>query len=136
VKVGFTGTREGYTAKVHNGLTFLLLHLCVTEFHHGCCIGSDAQAHHLAYECGANPIVGYPGPHDHQREIFDHQLHKVMPRSGFFARNRAIVDATDVLIATPRQMQLEAMGGTSYTVRYARKVGKKVYIVWPDGSIT
>jgi hypothetical protein len=54
------------------------------------------------------------------------------PKS-FFARNRDIVDETDMLIATPATKK--ETGGTWYTINYSRKQKKQRVIVYPDGSI-
>lgn len=42
--------------------------------------------------------------------------------------------ACEVLIATPKETTGATKGGTWYTVKYARQQGRKVVIVWPDGS--
>lgn len=49
-------------------------------------------------------------------------------------RNRDVVDASDVLLACPGGMAEEQRSGTWATIRYARKAGKPVVIVWPDGT--
>ena len=54
------------------------------------------------------------------------------PKS-FFARNRDIVDETDIWIATPATKK--EMGGTWYTINYSHKQKKHRVIVYPDGSI-
>jgi predicted Rossmann fold nucleotide-binding protein DprA/Smf involved in DNA uptake len=51
-------------------------------------------------------------------------------------RNRDIVDAAAVLIAAPKEMTETLRSGTWATVRYARKQGKQVWIVWPDGTVS
>ena len=51
-------------------------------------------------------------------------------------RNRDIVDACDVLIATPKDFVEELRSGTWATVRYARKQRKPLVIVWPNGETT
>jgi hypothetical protein len=58
--------------------------------------------------------------------------HTSEPKS-FLARNRDIVDETDMLIATPATKK--ETGGTWYTINYSRKQKKKRMIVYPDGSI-
>jgi nucleoside 2-deoxyribosyltransferase len=53
----------------------------------------------------------------------------------YLARDRAIVDNTDLLIGCPRGYDLRSHGGTAYTVRYALSKGKPVVIIWADGSV-
>ena len=50
-------------------------------------------------------------------------------RGCYHARNRYMVDNSDVLIAIYNG---EPKGGTAYTVNYARKRGKEIIIVNPD----
>ena len=52
----------------------------------------------------------------------------------YLERNRDIVDACDILIACPRTLKEELRSGTWATVRYARKVGKPVAILWNNGK--
>ncbi len=59
-----------------------------------------------------------------------------LPPKTYFARNRDIVDAADLLIATPFNNFEEDRGGTWYTVNYARKRKKPIVIVWPTGKAT
>jgi hypothetical protein len=139
VRVGFTGTRDGMTNAQREALSSILGEWAdsSSEFHHGCCVGADAEAHRIHRERSKAPIIGWTGPNDEQRGVADHQLDEVRPRqSSFFARNRSIVNAVDVMIATPRYMWEEDKGGTWYTIRYARKVGRTIYVAWPDGSVT
>jgi predicted Rossmann fold nucleotide-binding protein DprA/Smf involved in DNA uptake len=54
----------------------------------------------------------------------------------YLKRNRAIVDGSEILVATPKEEDGEALrSGTWATVRYARKMGRVIYIVRPSGVI-
>jgi len=44
------------------------------------------------------------------------------------------VDETEWLWAIPGEFKEVLRSGTWSTIRYARKKGKKVLIIWPDGS--
>src|SRR6185295_3683952 len=50
-------------------------------------------------------------------------------------RNHDIVDETQMLIAAPKGPE-EQRSGTWATVRYARKLGRRIVIVWPDGEVS
>lgn len=133
--VGFTGTREGMTpqqkAQFLNIIRPIVQLHGVIEFHHGDCVGADADAHDIVAGL-ASVIVIHP-PKD--TELQAHKKGDVSREPlTHFARNRAIVEETRILFATPRTMRIEPTGGTSYTIKYARKMGKTVVIIWPDGS--
>lgn len=49
------------------------------------------------------------------------------------ARNRDIVDETEILIACPGHMHEELRSGTWSTIRYAVKIQRPHIIIWPDG---
>lgn len=54
----------------------------------------------------------------------------------FLVRNHAIVDeGVDGLIAAPSGWVEEQRSGTWATVRYARKLGRRIWIVLPDGRV-
>lgn len=48
--------------------------------------------------------------------------------------NRCIVDSTDRMIAFPNIKHEVWKSGTWATVRYAKKVGKYISIIYPDGT--
>lgn len=143
MKIGFTGTRFGMTEAQRAAVSRLLFEPDATEFHHGACVGSDEQAAVLV----ANTydwiyIIAHPGrsasggTNEHLSQIAIDVSDEVRDTDTHFARNRAIVDETDRLIATPRDMNSQSKGGTWYTINYAAKHGKPTTIVWPDGSET
>lgn len=127
LKVGFTGSQRGtQTGQLHQVRSFLLRH-DVAEFHHGCCVGADVNAHYEACDLGI-PIVYHP-PTDTSRAVdlrsFEGTWRKPKP---YLERNHDIVDETDVLIACPYELEEVLRSGTWATIHYARKVGKPVYV--------
>jgi predicted Rossmann fold nucleotide-binding protein DprA/Smf involved in DNA uptake len=52
----------------------------------------------------------------------------------YLERNHAIVNESDFLIAAPDGPET-LRSGTWATVRYARKVGKRVLVIMPNGEI-
>lgn len=61
MKVGFTGTREGMTAAQRLAFSKLIAELFVDEFHHGDCVGSDAEAHDAVVDLyGSDKITIHP----------------------------------------------------------------------------
>lgn len=136
--IGFTGTRKGCTPAQLEALARVLAEW-LTEpesvFHHGCCIGADAQAVKLVRQfANMTHIVAHPGdwpPLQDQGSIASsNETKNCRPN---LARNQDIVDACDPLIACPAGPE-ETRSGTWFTVRRARNAGKRVIIIYPDGS--
>lgn len=133
--VSFTGTRLGMTsvqASVFEGLI-----TDVEEFHHGSCEGADVEAARIVGRSfGVKPhIVAHPGPDGDPHRGDSGVDDEVRPPKTHLARNREMVDLADVVYACPPTAEEQPRGGTWYTVRYARKKGKKLYIITPDGGI-
>ena len=141
--VGFTGTRRGMTTRQELAFQRVLGGLgAVTAFHHGDCIGADYQAHEIAAMLDI-PIVIHP-PIDGSRRAFCAtstdlaswcvaEIRKPLP---YLERNRAIVDASSVLIAVPYEARGSVpRSGTWSTVRYAVKRGVTVIVIRPDGTV-
>jgi len=102
-------------------------------FHHGDCVGADAQAHDAVQRAGV--LI-----HVHPCTIADKRAWKVGNAMSIplppLDRNRMMVDECETLIATPGQMVEELRSGTWATIRYARKLRRAVHIIWPDGTYT
>lgn len=128
--VGFTGTRRGMTDAQKASVDFILIGY--REGRHGDCKGSDEDFHAIARSHGLR-LVGHPPSDDRLRAWceFD-EIHEPKP---YLDRDRDVVDGTDELLATPREDYEAHNGGTWYTVRYARSLGRFIQIVWPDGTV-
>lgn len=132
-RFGFTGTRRGMTAAQKIALEDYLSE-GDGEFHHGDCVGADSEAHDIANSFGY-AIVIHP-PRDYKLrawcEVPDHMMR---PEDTHFSRNRSIVHDTVALIAAPYEAEEQPRGGTWYTIKYARKMGKTVVLILPTGII-
>ena len=51
------------------------------------------------------------------------------------ARNRIIVSTSDEMLALPGEMTEQRRSGTWATIRFARKHGTPMKIIYPDGSM-
>ena len=129
-----TGTRFGATeaqlaalAELFNGNFDW-----VRDFHHGDCVGADAQAAVMARDLGCRLICHPPEQTADRAYVVSDEAREPLT---YLARNRAMVDEAKRLVAFPRLMAEEERGGTWYTIRYARKRGYPVTIIWPDGRI-
>lgn len=134
--VGFTGTQRGMTEQQWPTLWRLLRDRLglINEFHHGDCIGSDAQAHAAAIEAGYCPIL-HPPTDPRKRAWCEVPRHLIRPEYPYLTRNRHIVDVSQEMIATPDEFDEQLRSGTWSTIRYARRVGKPVWVILPDGRL-
>ena len=137
MKIGFTGTRHGMTAAQKQGFASLVIQLQPTEFHHGSCLGADVEAAVIVRGEMVNKckIVAHPGPDEDDWQEPSGVDDETLPGKTHFARNRDIVAACDLLIACPIINVPMNHGGTWYTINHARKMGKPVRIVQPDGEL-
>ena len=113
---------------------FAVANLLMTakELHHGDCVGSDAQVHRVAKSLGCRIVLHAPlNPIKRARCDAD----SYWPERPYIERDHDIVDATDSMIATPAEFSEQLRSGTWATIRYARKVGRQVTIVYPYGSL-
>ncbi len=129
VIAGFTGTRIGMT---HGQQSFF--RQCIADhdiefFHHGCCVGADAQAHGLIrkyFPC--IKIVLHP-PSNPIHRIYFVSYYEIRSEKDYLVRNHDIVDECDFLIAAVKRNQEELRSGTWATIRYAKKCNKRVIIL-------
>lgn len=138
MKVGFTGTQVGMTVPQNMAAYELVLELGATEISHGDCIGADDQMDQIAKELGIGVCV-HPPTVKTKRAWCNQRPHGEIWNAApepYLQRNRAVVDATRLLIATPKEREETLRSGTWSTVRYARKQRKPVRIIWPDGTVT
>lgn len=142
--VGVTGSRDGPTEAQKFSGAFLLGN-CATiqlpeydeitpnELHHGDCIGVDEWAHNLLTSYGFKTVAHPPENRRFRAFCKADECRITLP---YLKRNRNIVEECDVLLAMPKTSAEVLRSGTWATVRHARKLGRPVVIVWPDGKAT
>ena len=133
--IGFTGTSSGMTPVQLHKLHEVLKQQFVdgAEFHHGDCVGADEAAHFLALSVGY--IVHIHPPSNAKARAFCKvgSVGEIHPTQPYLIRNREIVAASQMLIATPREFkELYHYSGTWATVRYGHTAKLPVTIIWPD----
>lgn len=154
ISLGFTGTADGMTDQQKEKLAIVLKALiaegsiggdpemgCYLIFHHGDCIGADAEAHEILGKMAHHKFVVHP-PLDPKSQAFvyrgTHWIHdfdEYRSPKAYLERNHDIVDESERLIATPKTAQEQLRSGTWATVRYARKMGKMILLILPDGEM-
>ena len=134
MKIGFTGTRRGLSPTQHNRLAeYLKSCTPIEEAHHGSCIGADEAFHHIIASNHPGTLL-YIHPPRSREYIADLTGNYKHPPLGYIARNHNIVDATDLLVACPSDVE-SVRSGTWATVRYARSLKRPHILVWPDGNL-
>ncbi len=136
--VGFTGTQKGMTAAQLTQAYSILGIMDLTHLHHGDCIGADNQAHSIALsrKCEITihpPVNNTKRAFCHNKITTDTILHVKRPLE-YLERNHNIVDESEALVATPGENQEQLRSGTWATIRYAKKRGKEIIIIFPDGN--
>jgi len=132
-RFGFTGTRYGMTEEQKSALRTFLSGGS-GEFHHGDCVGADSEAHDIAEDCGYCPVLHPPSDYRFRawKEVPPSLMRIEKP---YMTRNRDIVDETIALIAAPAEAAEQPKGGTWSTVRYARRLGRSIVLLLPDGQV-
>jgi hypothetical protein len=134
MRIGFTGSQDGMSARQLQALRVILLSTKATELHHGDCIGADAQADALVRQLNGQglthiDVVIHP-PIDPKKRAFCAQPgDAVWEPLPYLERNRDIVDSANMVIAGPKSGNEVARSGTWATVRYARKIGREVRVL-------
>lgn len=124
--LGITGTRSGMNAEQRHGFEMLLKSL-KREHGSGLCLihgeapGVDTEAAQIAEAMGVRVLTPRTPLDEYGR--------------GHFARNREIVDRSDLLIVIPWQDQWQPEGGTWYTHDYAEKNDRDVLVIWPSAQV-
>jgi hypothetical protein len=136
--VGFTGARGGMSAYQREQFQSLVTSLGIRTFHHGDCVGADAEAHDIVSSTLPScPIVVHPPTNGTMRayKVGKSAGSKSLGPKDYIQRNHDIVDSTSILIATPQGgpgSELEPgakRSGTWATIRYARSMGRKIYVL-------
>jgi hypothetical protein len=134
--IGFTGTQRGMTEAQKESVKYYLSQLNPGVVRHGMCIGADADFHVIAVQAGWETI-GHPGVTRNGKVWLRAAVKPdvVLDEKFFLDRNHDIVDASDEMLACPGENMEQWRSGTWATIRYARKTGKSVILVRPDGLV-
>lgn len=144
-EIGFTGTQRGMTPLQHDTLYWLWVFKAVgaqqndisVTLHHGDCVGADKEADDIASELGWRregwPYQPISGSRAKRAYCPVDLMHPVNPDP--MNRNLVIAQrAVDGLYATPAEYVEQLRSGTWSTIRRARKLKRRVVIIYRDGS--
>lgn len=127
--IGVTGTRYGCSPYQLQSISEYFSNLNRdVELHHGDCKGVDVEVARIAQDLDYW-IVCHPPILSSTRGFFGGNV--VLQEQSYMTRDRAIVDACDLLLVVPLQMEWQPRGGTWYTHDYAKRIGKPIKMFWP-----
>jgi len=138
MKLGFTGTQIGMTPWQLVKIAVFLAENKITAVHIGDCIGADKEFYELVKLANKNPdfppikTFGHIPNNDSKRAFKKYDV-EFAPKP-YLDRNHDIVDASDVMIAAPKENEEQQRSGTWATCRYSLKKKKKTIIFFPDGT--
>ena len=136
MEVGFTGAQMGTSDPQLGSLIEIVEGLDFEKAHHGDCLGADEEFHVILRTVAEHVhIDGHPPSDPKHRAFcdfdFTHDEHQ------YLIRNRHIVRASDLMIACPNgTKEIRRGSGTWATIRYSRKEGVPLVIIWPNGTCT
>lgn len=126
--IGFTGTRKGLTNVQKLHLVDLVALGNADIFHHGDCIGADADFHDIIRKINPQARIIIHPPIINSLRAFK-KGDEILSMKSYIERNHDIVNTTEYLIACPTTKHNIWRSGTWATIRYAKKLGKKVVIL-------
>ena len=134
--IGFTGTSSGMTPAQREAFRRQIQTFAFDEFHHGDCVGADKEAHEEVRRwCPSVRIVIHPPVDDAHRAHCDGD--ELREPKTHFARNRAIVAESNLVIGVSVAPKRLDRGGTWYTLDHANRQPRvTVHVIWPDGTVT
>jgi len=68
------------------------------------------------------------------KRAWKHAAQTLRPKA-YLSRNKDIVRYNEMLVATPGETQNRSRSGTWSTVRFARKMGRPVWVILPNGDL-
>ena len=135
MNIGVTATQEGMSECQKTALR-KILHACaasINEFHHGDCVGGDADAHAIAIdELGADRVFIHPPDNPKKRAYCQSVAENMSVPKPYLVRNQDIIDASTVILGAPKSMERPSSlrgQGTWWTITHAEQAGKTVLIL-------
>lgn len=152
MNVGFSGTRSGLSENQKKSILKFFIHLSHRShyrkiyLHHGDCIGADSDISELlVYESLINRLIIHPPTNlslrafvaekirDKANKSFNGLEIEILKDKDYLDRNREIVEVSDLIIICPKTEEEELRSGTWATYRAAKKLNKKIIIIYPSG---
>jgi len=133
--IGITGTQDGLSEAQFKVAKDLFELMFMSEIHAGDCVGVDAELITLVQEIRPEvKTVGHIPDKDDKRAFLEYDEER--DPKPYLKRNHDIVNESEYLFAFPNGPERMRGSGTWATIRYARKTGKGIVIINPDGTST
>lgn len=128
MRVGFTGTREGMSQHQKEQFALKIVEINPREFHHGDCLGADAEAHDIVrLFLPDTKIVIHPPARDYCRAYKSGDEYRTPLE--YLPRDQNIVNESEYMLGAPLVNNREARSGTWYTIRYAWSTKKPTVVL-------
>lgn len=132
MKIGMTGNRDGISHEAKESLKVLLMSINPSEVHHGDCVGADEAFHNICE--GLIDIVIHP-PTNSSNRAFCENAKEIYETKSYLARNKDIVNNSELLIGLPSSDIEYLRSGTWSTIRFARTLKRPILIILPTGLV-
>jgi len=133
MKVGVTGTQQGWTRAQKTAFILLIADLDITEFHFGDCIGVDEQAARtVRSRFGMDILHCHPPDNPKKRAYVSGGT--IYPEKPYLERNKDIAHAAELVIVLPRTAEPSNRSGTWHTYRCAIALDKGIIVIGPGGE--
>lgn len=129
MKLAFTGSRQNPSLSQLERALDYIEQMMPSEFHHGDCVGADRAMHFLVLANGCNIIHIHP-PTNNRYRAHCAGASVMHPTAPYIERNHNIVNSCTHLLAMPMGPE-RLRSGTWSTVRYARKLGMTIKVIYP-----
>ena len=133
--LGFTGTKERVTEPQLKSLALVLAKLRDKGFlwmHNGDCVEADEKAAKIWRSLKGKIYLHPPIKPDFRAYV---KADITCEPRDYLVRDRHIAESCHTLVATPLTATEQTRSGTWATVRYARKLRRRVWIIQPSGRI-
>jgi hypothetical protein len=115
----------------------LQLYMPGAQFHHGDCVGADAEAALLA-KCIGYRVVAHPGCDNYgssPKRAYFNGNDETRLAAQYATRNQNIIDGCEVLILAPKTT-VEQRGSSTWSVyRFGQRTGRIIHLVEPSNAV-
>jgi len=134
--ISFTGTASGMNATQMTNVINLINKQKpkITKCVHGDCVGADTDFHNIVTKLGLGDLIEIHPCTIHNKRGYNHAP-KVYDAIGPLDRNKIMVQRAHLVVGTPGTDTEIIRSGTWHSIRYAKKLGRPLLVLYPSGAI-